>query len=150
MKIFHQNGSKERLFEMMHKVNGVVLNEEILSVKDKQQIVNDFVSFVNKRIDFKDNIPNIKLSYDEDVAQEMKSFGRYMPETNEIIVVAKNRNLADILRTIAHELVHQKQKKDNKLNQNSGETGSPEENEANALAGVLMRDFAQNNPQIFE
>lgn len=150
MKIFHQYGSKERLFEVMRKVNGVVLNEEVLPTEERQKIVDEFVNFVNKKIDFNDGAPNIKLSYNEDDAQKMKSFGQYMPETNEIVVVAKNRNLADILRTIAHELVHQKQKTEGKLTPDSGKTGSPVENEANALAGILMREFGKHNPQIFE
>jgi len=38
----------------------------------------------------------------------------------------------------------------NKLDVSSGQTGSPVENEANALAGVLMRNYGQKNPMIFE
>jgi Zn-dependent peptidase ImmA (M78 family) len=147
MKVFHPHGTKERLFEMMKRVGK--LNEQVLPIEKKAEIVNKFVGFVDGKLDF-DDVPMVKLSFDETDAQKNKSFGRYNPATNEIVVVAVNRNLADVLRTIAHELVHYKQNKMGKLNINSGKTGSTEENQANALAGILMREFGQLYPEIFE
>ena len=38
----------------------------------------------------------------------------------------------------------------NELDQKSGEDGSPMENEANAMAGIIMREFGRENPEIFE
>jgi Zn-dependent peptidase ImmA (M78 family) len=56
--------------------------------------------------------------------------------------------MADILRTLAHELVHHMQNlKGDELN---GDDGSEIENEANAQAGVIMRKFGRENPEIFE
>jgi hypothetical protein len=73
-----------------------------------------------------------------------------MPQEEKIMVVVHNRNMADILRTVAHEMVHHMQNLDNRLNPKSGEDGSPEENEANALAGVMMRKFGRENEHIYE
>ena len=70
--------------------------------------------------------------------------------SKKIWIYVKNRNMADILRTLAHELVHYKQLLDGALNSESGKTGSDEENEANAQAGVLLRDFGKVNPVIYE
>jgi len=148
MKVFNSYGSKERLYEMMKRVNK--LNETLLPMEEKIGVVGQFVDFADEKLGLGGDMPKIKLSHDAGEAAEMKSFGKYTPETNELVVVAVNRNLADILRTFAHELVHHKQRKDNKLNQSSNETGSDEENEANALAGVLLREFGQKNPIIFE
>jgi hypothetical protein len=58
--------------------------------------------------------------------------------------------MADILRTLAHELVHHMQNGKGELNSDSGEDGSPTENEANATAGLIMRKFGRENPEIFE
>ena len=80
----------------------------------------------------------------------MKSFAGYNPNTKAIILVISNRNLADILRSLAHEMVHHLQNIENRLNNKSGETGSEEENEANSKAGVLMRNYGKINPKIFE
>lgn len=150
MKVFHSYGSKERLFELMKRVGNLSINEEVLPREKRNEVINDFIGFVNQKISLNGDVPKIKLSYDDNDAREMRSYGRYIPETNEIFVVAANRSLGDILRTIAHELIHLKQKEENRLKPNSGETGSDEENEANALAGILMREFGKNNPIIFE
>jgi hypothetical protein len=58
--------------------------------------------------------------------------------------------MADILRTLAHELVHRKQDEDGRLDITSGETGSEIENEANAQAGILLRNFGKTNKHIYE
>lgn len=133
---------------MMKRVNN--LNEQLLPFQKKDEIINEFVEFATKKLKLGDKSPNVAVSYKDNVAEKMKSFGKFFPDTNEIRVVGTNRNLADVLRTIAHELVHYKQNKEGKLNQNSGETGSAEENEANVLAGVLMREFGKTYPEIFE
>ena len=147
MKVFNSYGSKERLFEMMKRVNN--LNEQILPVEKKNEVIQEFVGFLKEKLSF-DDMPEITISYDEKEAPTMKSFGKYTPEDNTLRVVAVNRNLADVLRTLAHELIHHKQNKEGKLDQNTNDTGSEMENEANALAGVFMREFGQKNPIIFE
>lgn len=133
---------------MMKRVSN--LNEQLLPFQKKDEILNNFVEFAIKKLDLENDSPNVVVSHKDNDAEEMKSFGKFFPDTNEIKVVGTNRNLADVLRTIAHEIVHYKQNKEGKLNQNSGETGSAEENEANALAGVLMREFGKMHPEIFE
>jgi len=81
-------------------------------------------------------------------SQEHKSFGGYIPLEQSIKVVVHNRNMADILRTLAHELVHHMQNTNGE--ELNGEDGSNIENEANAMAGVIMREFGRENPEIFE
>ena len=80
----------------------------------------------------------------------MKSFGKYTPETNELRVVFANRNLADAFRTLGHELKHNEQRIKGNVDPTSGDTGSDIENEANAFAGIAMREFGQKYPMIFE
>jgi Zn-dependent peptidase ImmA (M78 family) len=150
MRVFHPYGSKERLFEMFRKIGGGDLNEAILPKEKKEQIINEFVKFADEKLGLGNDLPKITTSYDEKEASAMESFGKYTPETNELRVVVVNRNLADVLRTLAHELIHHKQYKEGKLNPNSNDTGSEDENEANSLAGVFMREFGKKNPIIFE
>jgi Zn-dependent peptidase ImmA (M78 family) len=78
---------------------------------------------------------------------DQPTFGRYESEEKVLCVALENRHPNDILRTIAHELVHYKQDTTHKLNPNSGETGSSEENEAHAIAGVVMRHFNKQFPE---
>jgi len=93
---------------------------------------------------------NLSLSYDTNKAKEMRSFGYFSPNDNKIWVYCANRNMADILRTLAHELVHRKQDEDGRINYESGKTGSAIENEANAMAGVLLRDFGKQHEEIYQ
>lgn len=81
----------------------------------------------------------------EDVDQP--TFGKYENEKRVLYVALENRHPNDILRTIAHELVHYKQDTSHELNMDSGTTGSPEENQAHAIAGIVMRHFNKKYPE---
>ena len=92
--------------------------------------------------------PSIRL-VPEIGSSEHPTFGTFDPESNTIKVAYKGRHIMDVLRTLAHELTHHKQREDNRIKPGDGDTGSDIENEANAQAGVLMRDFADHNPGLF-
>jgi len=96
-----------------------------------------------------DRLPKINWSWDEKIAPDSPSFGRFTNDDKAIKVIMRNRHPIDIMRTLAHELVHYQQDLDHKIGPTSGETGSPIENEANALAGQIMRRFDQENPELF-
>lgn len=113
-----------------------------------QNIVQDFVSFASRHIGFKEP-PRIKLIKDPKLASMRKSFGGYMPG-GRIEINVGNRHIMDVLRTLAHEMVHYKQDMAGELNPNSGEDGSDEENEANAKAAVVMRLWGKMNPDLFQ
>jgi hypothetical protein len=78
---------------------------------------------------------------------EQPTFGMYVNDEKTLYVALANRHPNDILRTIAHELTHYKQDSEHKLNDQSGSTGSPEENEANSVAGIVMRHFNKQYPE---
>ena len=146
--------NKERLYELMYKVGGLnkqLICEENLPLDGKELIVNDFISYVSERIGIEEQKPTVDVIFEEtNFTEENKSFAQYNPESFEVKVIGYNRNLADVLRSLAHELIHHKQNLNNELHEKSGETGSEHENEANALAGQLMRDYGKKNPKIFE
>jgi predicted nucleotidyltransferase len=95
-------------------------------------------------------MPQIELHSDPEWSSQNHSFGRYTPETHTLEVSLANRHVMDILRTTAHELVHCRQNQDQQLPDEAGETGSNWENQAHAVAGVIMRDWADRNPAMFE
>lgn len=110
------------------------------------KLANKFVKFVVKELNMKSLPSNIKFEGD-DYSAEHLTFGTYNPSTDEIVIVKGNRHPIDVLRTLAHEMVHHKQREDGK--EMNGEDGSDVENEANAKAGELMRKFRQQQPEIF-
>lgn len=78
---------------------------------------------------------------------DQPTFGKYVNEEKTLFIALSNRHPNDILRTIAHELQHYSQDIKNQLNPKSGTTGSPEENEANAMAGIVLRHFNKKYPE---
>lgn len=110
------------------------------------KLAKEFVKFTVKELGLKSLPKSIKFEGSDYCAQNL-TFGTYNPSTDEVVVVKGERHPVDVLRTLAHELVHHKQREDGKdLN---GEDGSEIENEANAKAGVLMRKFRTLHPEIF-
>jgi hypothetical protein len=71
--------------------------------------------------------------------------------SKEIYVAIEGRLTADILRTLAHEMVHRKQDELGLVKDEikDGATGSPIENQAHAVAGILMRNYGKINKQIY-
>jgi len=79
--------------------------------------------------------------------EQQPTFGRYNDEEKTLHVALANRHPNDILRTIAHELQHYKQGEEHRLGPGAGDTGSPIENEAHAMAGIVMRNFNKRYPE---
>ena len=93
-----------------------------------------------------DRLP--KMDFEPEIQSgNQPSFGMYNNEDKILHVAILNRHPVDILRTVAHELVHFRQDIRNELNDQSGATGSPEENQAHELAGVIMRHFNKRYPE---
>ena len=61
-----------------------------------------------------------------------------------------NRNLIDIMRTVAHELAHRKQFEDDMVHGDQAYPGSPIEQQADAVAGYLMKLYGKEHPEIIE
>ncbi len=94
-------------------------------------------------------LPRIVWVTEPRVTEKNQSFGKYTNDDKTIRVVVRNRHPLDIMRTLAHELVHYKQDLEGRIQPDSGQTGSPIENEANAMAGRIMRRFGRTHPDAF-
>ena len=124
---------------------------EHIKLKDEQiDIITQFIKYAVNSLDLHSLPSNLTLSYDTQAAKTKHTFGYFDPSNNKIWLYVKNRNVADILRTLAHELVHRKQAEQGRIDYTSGDTGSEIENEANAMAGVLLRNFGKTHENIYE
>ena len=94
-------------------------------------------------------LPKIKLEKII-IDHEQPTFGKYDDGEQIIYLAIENRHALDILRTLAHELVHFKQNTEHRLDIDSGGTGSEIENEANAQAAIIMRHFNKKYPEFFK
>ena len=122
---------------------------EGLNKKDTFDILHDFVRFAAKDLEL-NSLPKFDFVFDSGRSIEQKSFGGYMPGGEHITITVKNRHIMDVCRTLAHELVHYSQDLKSELDDDdAGSTGSPQENEANARAAVIMRNFGRAFPDMF-
>jgi len=122
-------------------------------MKDKsslnKELVKEFMKHVMNELRL-DSLPKINFSNDSQEAVEHGSWGGYKTGDQSIRIVTAKRHPADIFRTLAHELVHYKQDITGRLNPGDGKTGSDVENEANSRAAIIMRNFAEAKPSLFE
>jgi hypothetical protein len=129
----------------------VTTEAEEKALPTDEEILRDFVAFCAKELKLNE-LPVIKLRRDPQWSVVHKTFGRYVNDRKMLEVAWGQRHIMDVLRTVAHELTHRHQHERDgaKMGPDAGETGSPYENEANARAGVLMRDYARLHPEFFE
>lgn len=119
------------------------------SVGDIQAQLEKFAAYCSDELGI-ENAPRIQLKRDPAWSQRNSTFGRYMPKINTLTLSVANRHPMDIMRTLAHELVHRRQDEIEPMPGHAGDTGSKWENQANAQAGVLMRDWGAKNPGMFD
>jgi|GEM_PF-1462261 hypothetical protein len=77
----------------------------------------------------------------------------YRDKDKLVCVYAKNRMLGDVMRSVAHELVHKKQYEDDRIVKPVQDIGGEIEDEANAIAGQLVKKFIktkENGNRLFE
>jgi hypothetical protein len=126
-----------------------LLKEHLFDRNSKEQIklLDKFVDFSCKFLGI--NPTKIHLQFNRKGLVTTASYG-----DRKVKIYAKDRAIVDIMRSIAHELVHMKQDIDGRLEDNNHDTnneaGSPIENEANSVAGVIIRKFGEEYPEIYE
>ena len=125
--------------------------EDMAREQNVQKHVDNFMDHAKDHLGLQE-LPKVELVNDKRVAQENASFGAYYPGEKTIKVNIAGRHPVDILRTLAHEMVHYKQDLDGNLEDvaMAGETGSSYENEANSEAGIMMRNYGRARPSIYE
>ena len=134
---------KIKIIKRGESSRGVIGRLELMEDK-----IDDFVDFVSDDLELDDNF-TVDITNDSD---DVETLASYDINNNEVTVLGKDRALPDIIRSVAHELVHHKQNERGELTgrQEEGEDGSPWEDEANAKAGELVRKYGRENPEIYE
>ena len=123
---------------------------EGLGKRDTYPILLDFIRFAANHLELK-SLPEFDFVFDNGRSIEQRSFGGYAPGHEHITITVKNRHIMDVCRTLAHELVHYSQDLKKELeNEDAGSTGSPQENEANAEAAIIMRNWGKKHPDYFD
>ena len=120
------------------------VNKENYFSEKEMNAVKEFSKFLQSELPLK---TDILISFEKE-RQEPMTTGVRLPK-HKIHILAKNRLLIDVLRTLSHEWVHefQHQKMGLKDTDKIQDIGGPEENMANVLSGIFLKKFIKNFPQ---
>lgn len=120
---------------------------EFLNDQQKEKLT-EFVKFVKGELKLKAT-PKVVV---QNGRKDLKTTASYdYTQSEKIIKVnAKNRMLVDVMRSVAHELVHHKQYEDGRLEVKPPDIGGKIEDEANAKAGQFIKMFAQKDQTVYD
>jgi hypothetical protein len=103
------------------------------------KIIIHFVTFAANKLGIDDKPIIIRLLHAS--PNEPITTGAYQPSNDVISVIVENRHLIDYARTIAHEMTHQKQDYEGRVDGPVQEIGGDIEDEANAVSGQIMKEY---------
>lgn len=109
---------------------------------EDKDFVNKFVEFLQDKYPLKEDL---KISFMGGRTGKMSTGSR--TENSELKVLAQDRLNRDIMRTLAHEWVHEYQRKIQKR-KHGPDIGGRNEDEANAFAGQLVKMFEKKYPNL--
>ena len=105
----------------------------------KLMIIKKFVFFLQKEFPLKDDV----TVFFTEKSEEGMTTGSNI--RGRIKVLFNKRMLIDVLRTLAHEWVHEHQYQYNRKKTNQ-DIGGPDENEANIESGKILKMFNKKYP----
>jgi hypothetical protein len=122
----------------------VLKNSNKLFDTTQNEVVKEFVKFIRKQLPLqKDTTVTFLEKRDHSMTTGVRR------PNSEIFVLTSKRLLIDVLRTLAHEWVHeyQHQKMGLKDDQPVQDIGGKVENMANALGGIMVKKFEKEFPK---
>jgi hypothetical protein len=124
-----------------------LLREAIFSnTEENFNQIKLFIQFAKEYLGIKEGQVSLELNRDR-----LTTTAAYA--NKEVLVYVKERAVIDIMRSIAHELVHLKQDIEGRLksadHEQNNAAGSPIEDEANAKAGEIIRQFGSKHQNIY-
>ncbi len=115
---------------------------------NKKEKISDFVKFVKEELDL-EKCPVIVLQNGRGKLKTTASYN-HSKEPQVVRINVKNRALVDILRSIAHEMVHHKQYEQGRLKVQPPDIGGEIEDQANSKAGQFIKMFSKKDNTIYD
>lgn len=115
---------------------------------NKRKKLNEFVKFVKDELGI-EKLPTVVVQNHRNGLKTTANYD-YTKDEKIIKVCGKNRALVDVMRSIAHELVHHKQYENGRLEVRPPDIGGEIEDEANAKAGQYLKMFSKIDDTIYD
>lgn len=121
-------------------------NQEIKEDFDTNRM-SHYIAWVAKKLHISGGTPHIIFQKEKEAADQHRT-GYYNPETGKLWVYTGNRNTIDIMRTVAHELAHHKQREDG--NTYATKDLADIESQADMAAGMLVKLYVRKYTEIIQ
>jgi hypothetical protein len=109
--------------------------------KENYEFFNDFIKYLQIEYPLK---LDVTIKFVGERVGDMTTGQRNTKD--ELLVLSKNRMNRDILRTLAHEWIHEYQR--TILKRHKGpDIGGKNENEANSESGVIIKKYEKSHPK---
>lgn len=136
-----------QVFKSLDRSVPVATKDQDLKESVDPDKMRHFINWVRKKLHIKSGIPHMIFQQDKEAPDQHRT-GYYNPNTEKLWVYTGNRNMIDIMRTVAHELAHHKQRED-------GETYATKEmaeieSQADMAAGMLIKLYVRQNTEIIQ
>ena len=149
MDLLKENINRIKTLMKIHEGKTIFPSED-------KKVLDDFINFTKSELNIKYDV-DIEFRDDDGENDEIKTTAVYQysnkdPKSDvaDIKVHAGERYLIDIMRSVAHELVHHQQNENGKLKGKISNVGGPIEDEANAVAGELIKKYGKLHPEIYD
>lgn len=117
--------------------------------REHKQQLRHFVKWCKEKLNITKPLPRMVFA-DHKESDDQHRTGYYDDDTNTMWVYTGNRNLIDIMRTVCHELVHRKQHEHKKAKPGESYPFAPIEQEADAVAGGMIKVYVKQYPESIE
>ncbi len=126
-----------------------------VATQDKENLKEDFdpermkhfIHWVAKKLHISSPLPNIVFQEKKESSNQDRT-GYYDIRSKKLWVYTGNRNTIDIMRTVAHELAHHKQREDGDTYHTNDL--SDIESQADMAAGMLIKLYVKNHSEIIQ
>lgn len=143
-KMVFSDKEKNKTSWTLIKRNILKVQKDIPGMTPKKiNILKDFINFTCAKLQMKEPV-TVVIRKDRD--QYISTTASYLPNENENHIRAGGRAIVDICRSIGHELTHNRQRELGlfKPGEEVQNIGGKIEDEANSIAGILIKDFSHN------
>jgi hypothetical protein len=124
-----------------------IKNNSDFDISNIEDLVQDLFSHANQVLDFQ-NAPTIVFLSEPTNYGVLKKTAQYSPDDFTITIYVDGRHAKDILRSMAHELVHHHQNERGDLS-NQGDTGDGYAQSNNHMRGMEDEAYRIGNLDVF-
>lgn len=121
-------------------------NKDINESNEVSQM-RHFIDWCSNKLHITSGLPNFQFQAEKEGPDQSRT-GYYNINTGDLWVYTGNRNMIDVMRTVAHELAHHKQREDGDTNKT--QDLSDIESQADMAAGMLIKLYVKQYPEIIQ